>query len=62
MMWRKKQRVDPAELNAQADAATTQLLEQQERVNAVTSYLERRKLQNGFGTDFEYTLTPRGNR
>ena len=62
MMWRKKSRVDPDELNAQAEAATTQLLEQQERVNAVTSYLERRKLQNGFGADFEYTLTPRGNR
>jgi hypothetical protein len=62
MIWRKKPKVDPDELCAQAEAATTQLLEQQEQVNAVTGYLERRKMQNGFGHDFEYTLTPRGIR
>jgi len=62
MIWKKKPRIDPAVLEAQAEAATSQLAAQQDQVNTLTSYLERRKLQNGFGHDFEYTLTPKGNR
>ena len=62
MIWRKKARVDPAELTAQAEAAVQQVVEQQEQVNALTAYLGRRKLQNGFGHDFEYTLRVKGTR
>lgn len=32
---------------------------QQPRVNLITAYLERRKNQNGFGEDFEFTLRPK---
>lgn len=63
MLWRKKRdRVDPAVLEAQATDAHERLVEQQERVNLVTTYLERRKLQNGFGADFEFSLIPKGTK
>ncbi|CAN5425631.1 hypothetical protein BH09ACT9_BH09ACT9_00810 [soil metagenome] len=63
MLWRKrKNRINPAELSAQADAASKQIEDQQPQVNALTEYLERRKLQNGFGADFEYSLKPRESR
>ena len=65
MSWFRKKRtprVDPAELAAQAEAALEQLRAQQPRVNAITVYLERRKHVNGFGTDFEWTLTPKEGR
>jgi hypothetical protein len=34
----------------------SQLSRQAPRVNAVVEWLEQRKLENGFGQDFEWTL------
>ena len=36
------------------------LRSQKSTVTTVSSYLEKRKNQNGFGEDFEITLRPRG--
>lgn len=63
MSWLRKKgstRVDPDKLNQQAEEAIRITSDQQERVNTLTSYLNNRKNQNGFGEDFEYTLRPRG--
>jgi hypothetical protein len=62
MMWRRKKRIDPAELAAQADAATAQIRTQQDRVNVMADWFERRKNTNGFGDDFEWTLKPKGSQ
>jgi len=44
-------------------AATQERVEEQApRVNNLVAWLEARKLRNGFGTDFEWTLAnPRGH-
>jgi hypothetical protein len=62
MMWRSRKRVDPDELSAQAEAATEQIRTQQDRVNVMADWFERRKNVNGFGDDFEWTLKPKGSR
>ena len=59
MSDRNRDRLDPDQITAQAHAAQEQLRAQQPQVNAITRYLERRKNINGFGTDFEWTLTPK---
>ena len=51
--------VDPADLTRQADEINEKLEREGPKLNALASYLERRRLQNGFGTDFEYTLRPK---
>ena len=56
---RRAPRVDPEELNRQSAEINEQLEREGPRMNALAAYLERRRLQNGFGTDFEYTLRPR---
>ncbi len=56
---RRAPRVDPEELNRQSAEINEQLEREGPRMNALATYLERRRLQNGFGTDFEYTLRPR---
>lgn len=58
-LHKKKQRVDPEQLSARADEVLQQIQNQQPRVNVITSFLNRRTLENGFGTDFEYTLRPK---
>lgn len=65
MSWKQKlrgKRIDPADLTRKADESLRTTSGQQERVNMLTEYLERRKNQNGFGEDFEYTLRPKGTR
>lgn len=52
--------VDPQELIDQANEINEKLEREGPRLNALATYLERRRLQNGFGSDFEYTLRPRG--
>jgi len=42
------------------EEAAEQLRSQKSQVNAVSSWLENRKQQNGFGEDFEVSLIPRG--
>lgn len=57
---RRPPRVDPDELLKKAEESLEETQNQQEHVNALTSYLERRKGQNGFGEDFDITiLVPR---
>lgn len=56
---RRAPRVDPEELNRQSAEINERLEREGPRMSALASFLERRRLQNGFGTDFEYTLRPR---
>lgn len=52
--------VDPQDLINQANEINEKLEREGPRLNALAAYLDRRRLQNGFGSDFEYTLRPRG--
>ena len=52
-------KVDPQVLVAQANEINEKLEREGPRLTALATYLERRRLQNGFGTDFEYTLRPK---
>lgn len=54
--------VDPDQLDRQADESMRLVEQQRDHVNALTGWLERRKNQNGFGTDFEYSLIPKESR
>lgn len=56
---RRTPRVDPDELDRQSQEINEKLEREGPRMAAVATFLERRRLQNGFGTDFEYTLRPR---
>lgn len=57
--FRRDSRVDPSELNRQTEEVNARLRRDGPKMNAIASYLERRKDQNGFGTDFELTLRPK---
>lgn len=59
-MFKRKQKARIKEIAKAVDAADTTLRKQEPHVNAVTSWLQNRANQNGFGADFEYTLRPRG--
>jgi hypothetical protein len=52
-------RVDPEELARTAEESLRETRGQQAHVNALTSYLNDRQGQNGFGEDFGITLIPR---
>lgn len=56
--WSSKHpsRIDPDEVERVATDSLAKVRKQQPLVNALTSYLERRDDQDGFGEDFEYTL------
>ena len=51
--------VDPQDLVNQANEINEKLEREGPRLSALATYLERRRLQNGFGADFEYTLRPK---
>lgn len=51
--------IDPKVLVDQANEINEKLEREGPRLTALATYLERRRLQNGFGADFEYTLRPR---
>lgn len=59
--WLKRRtpRVDPDELARTAEESLAETRRRQPHVNALTSYLNNRTGQNGFGEDFEITLNPR---
>lgn len=59
--WLRKQqpRVDPDELAMKAERSLNATEAKQEHVDKLTGWLDKRKNQNGFGEDFEYTLKPR---
>lgn len=59
---KKEPRVDPDELSKKAEQSLRETSKNQEHVNYLTTWLERRQNQNGFGEDFEYTLRPRRAR
>ncbi len=48
--------VDPQVLIEQATEIKEKLEREGPRLTALYTYLEKRRLQNGFGQDFEYTL------
>lgn len=56
---KSKPRVDPDAMNRQAEESMAETRNRQDHVNALTSYLDRRQGQNGFGEDFEVTFIPR---
>lgn len=56
---KRKPRVDPDAMSQVAEKSLAETQSQQAHVNALTSFLETRKGQNGFGEDFEITLIPR---
>lgn len=56
---RRSRHVDPEELDRQTSKVNARLERETDRMNTIASYLEKRKNQNGFGADFEYTLRPR---
>lgn len=57
--FRKKNRAEIKDARKSANDAAEQLKAQKILVNTTAAWLSRRKEQNGFGTDFEYTLRPR---
>ena len=58
-LFQRDQRVDPSELDKQTEEVNAILERDDAKMNAIASYLEKRKNQNGFGTDFEFTLRPK---
>lgn len=60
MIWNRKKSPKIKDVRKSADEAAKLLEEQKSQVTKTAAWLERRKEQNGFGTDFEYTLQPRG--
>ena len=62
MKWFNKHpdRIDPDELTRKADQSILETRAKQPHVNRLTSYLDKRKNQNGFGDDWEITWQPRG--
>lgn len=62
-MWnRKKNKKKIKELRQIQEQAELQLRGQRPEVHGIANWLTRRRDQNGFGMDFEYTLRPRGSR
>ena len=62
MIWKRtKSNAKIKDVHESADAAAKQLKAQKSLVNNTALWLANRKEQNGFGTDFEYTLRPRGS-
>lgn len=51
--------VDPQDLVNQANEINEKLEREGPKLTALATYLEKRRLQNGFGADFEYTLRPK---
>ena len=50
------------EIRKLADDANERLDYQAQRVEALTGWLRERSNQNGFGADFEFSLTPKAAR
>lgn len=53
---RKKSNEELDEIEQFLDTETAKVAEQEPRVNALTRWLTERRLSNGFGEDFEWTL------
>ena len=61
MAWLKKRRsrIDPADVDKQADESLEYSAQNEDKVNVIIDFLQKRKNQNGFGEDFEITLRPK---
>ena len=60
MSWFRTSKAEKAKLEETEkflDETNDRLSEQAPRVNALVGWLEQRKMTNGFGEDFEWTLT-----
>lgn len=56
---KREPRIDTDALARQADESLRLTREQQPYINALTTWLNNRKDDNGLGEDFEITLRPR---
>lgn len=52
----KKTKAELDETEAYLDAERSRVAEQEPRVNALARFLQERRMANGFGEDFEWTL------
>jgi len=57
-LFRKKRsnKIDPADLHRKASEAIVKTQEQQPHVFRLSSWLNWRNGENGFGNDFDYTI------
>lgn len=64
MGWLKKRRsrIDPADVDKKADESLEYSAQNEDKVNVIIDFLQKRKNQNGFGEDFEITLRPKEAR
>ena len=64
MAWLKKRRsrIDPADVDKKADESLEYSAQNEDKVNVIIDFLQKRKNQNGFGEDFEITLRPKEAR
>ena len=61
MGWlrKKRHRLDPADVDKKADESLEYSAQNEDKVNVIIDFLQKRKNQNGFGEDFEITLRPK---
>ena len=61
MGWLKKRRsrIDPSDVDKKADESLEYSAQNEDKVNVIIDFLQKRKNQNGFGEDFEITLRPK---
>lgn len=59
--FRRNQRIDPNELDRQTREVNEKLEKEAGRRESIADYLVRRKDHNGFGTEFDITLRPKGS-
>lgn len=59
-LFKRRQQVDPEELERQTDNVNEFLDREGPRITSVANWLNNRKGQNGLGEDFDITFYPRG--
>ena len=61
MGWleKRRSRIDPADVDKKADESLEYSAQNEDKVNVIIDFLQKRKNQNGFGEDFEITLRPK---
>lgn len=56
---KRRSRIDPADVDKKADESLEYSAQNEDKVNVIIDFLQKRKNQNGFGEDFEITLRPK---
>ena len=59
---KRRSRIDPADVDKKADESLEYSAQNEDKVNVIIDFLQKRKNQNGFGEDFEITLRPKEAR